>query len=326
MSTLYIPNSIGLQNFESIFKNNTFNFEDKNVNINFHPNYVAMHPMGIVFYAALGDYFRSNQITTHGEINPHIRSIPYLQRMGFFTAIGYDNPINTAEHEETGRFIPLTKILSTTELDAFIKNIDPLLHTLRETSRVIKHVFSELLLNVIEHSSSQFGGNVCASYNRKRRKISIGISDSGIGIYNSLRRYHHVKNSLEALYAALTPGISGTTPRIGGTEENAGAGLFFTKCIAQSTKNYFIIYSGDAYFKLRATPRGSTIHFNPNPIDDYKTVKENLPYFPGTLIGIDIYIEDTEAFNNLMAQIGTAYRLGIKKQKKDYYKKIKFIC
>jgi len=325
MSTLYIPNSIGLQNFESIFKNNTFKFDDKNVNIIFHPNYVAMHPMGIVFYAALGDYFRSNNFTSHGEINPQIRSIPYLQRMGLFNALGYGNPISTVEHEETGRFIPLTKITSAGELETFIRNIDPLLHTSRETSRVIKHVFSELLRNVLEHSFSASGGNVCASYNRKRKKISIGISDSGIGIYSSLKKYHKVKNSLEALYAALTPGISGTTPHIGGTEENAGAGLFFTKCIAQSTRNYFIIYSGDAYFKLRATPKGKLVHFNPNPKDDNRTEKENLPYFQGTLLGIDIYIEDTDAFNNLMAQIGSAYRIGIKKQKKDYHSKIRFV-
>lgn len=324
MSTLHIPNSIGLRNFESIFKDNTFDFSDANVDVAFHPHYVAMHPMGIAFYAALADHFRLNQILTHGEINTRIRSIPYLQRMGLFTALGYANPIVTREHEEAGRFIPLTKVSSATELDNFIKNIDPLLHTSRETSRVIKHVFSELLRNVIEHSQSVAGGNVCASYNRRRKKISIGISDAGIGIFRSLQRFHNVRTTLESLYAALTPGISGTTARIGGTEENAGAGLFFTKCIAQSTRNYFIIYSGDAYFKLRATPAGKRIQFNPDPKNDFKTVKENLPYFQGTLIGIDIYIEDTEAFNNLMTQIGNAYRLGVKKQKNDYYRRIRF--
>jgi anti-sigma regulatory factor (Ser/Thr protein kinase) len=324
VSILYVPNSIGLQNFESIFSKNSFNFNDGNVAIQFHPSYVAMHPMGIAFYAALGDYFLLHSIKTSATINYQIRSIPYLQRMGFFGGLGYGNPVATVEHEEAGRFIPLTKIKTNEELETFMKNIDPLLHTSRETSRVIKHVFSELLRNVLEHSQATNGGNVCASYNRNRKKISIGISDAGIGIYNSLRHYHRLNSSLEAIYAALTPGISGTTARIGGTEENAGAGLFFTKCIAKSTRNLLVIYSGDASFKLRATPKRKPIQFYPDPRQDHKTVRDRLPYFQGTLIGIDIFIEDTETFNNLMVEIGAAYRLGVKKQKKDYYKRISF--
>ena len=47
-------------------------------------------------------------------------------------------------------------------------------------------------------------------------------------------------------------------------------------------------------------------------------------YFNATLLGIDIYIEDTEAFNNLINKIGKAYQLSVKKAKKDYYKRIKF--
>ena len=49
---------------------------------------------------------------------------------------------------------------------------------------------------------------------------------------------------------ALTPGISGATPRIGGNETNAGAGLYFIKSIAQSSENFFVIYSGKSMFKL----------------------------------------------------------------------------
>ena len=45
MSELYIPNSIALRNFDSIFSNNTFDFTDKEVSIRFHSNYVAMHPI-----------------------------------------------------------------------------------------------------------------------------------------------------------------------------------------------------------------------------------------------------------------------------------------
>lgn len=324
MARLYIPNSIALRNFESIFTNNSFDFSDKKAEIDFHSSYVAMHPIGLAFYAALADNLKESNIAVSGRLNRSIKSIPYLQRMGLFRTFGFQDPISITEHEETGRFIPLRKIKNNEELSQLIKEIDPILHTTRENSRVIKHVFSELIRNILEHSYTKSGGNVCATYNRKKNKISIGISDSGIGLFNSLRNYHNIKNHSEALKLALIPGISGKTSKIGGTSENAGAGLFFTKCIAQSTKNHFLIYSGDSYFKLKLTPKNNSISFNSDPDNDYCTLKSNVPYFKGTLIGIDINISDSEAFNNLIDKIGDAYRLSVKKSKKDYSKRIRF--
>jgi anti-sigma regulatory factor (Ser/Thr protein kinase) len=324
MSTLYIPNSIALSNFDSVFKNNYFDFSDKKVEIRFHPKYVAMHPIGLALYAALGDYFRLNEIETSATINYEIRSIPYLQRMGLFSTLGYSDPVETEKHEETGRFIPLTRITTSDELTSFLKTIDPLLHTTRDISRIVKHVFSELLRNVLEHSSSKSGGHVCATYNRRRKKVSIGISDTGQGIREGMKGYKRFASHKNAILNALKPGISGTTKRLGGTQENAGAGLFITKCIAQSTRNHFLIYSGDSYFKLRARPLSEDILFNANPEDDYATIKDSLPAFSGTVIGIDIHIEDTTAFNKLMKTISDSYRTSLNKMKKDYFKRIKF--
>ncbi len=85
-----------------------------------------------------------------------------------------------------------------------------------------------------------------------------------------------------------------------------------------------MIYSGDSYFKLLTTPKGTEIVFNSDPRKDKSTKKTNLPLFKGTLVGIDMYIEDTTAFNRLMERIGDAYRLSVNKMKKDYYKRIKF--
>lgn len=325
MAKLYIPNSVALRNFDSLYKENNFEFDvDKTIDLAFHPNYVALHPVALAFYAAIGDLIAENGYVLGGTINPQIRSIPYLQRMGLFRAIGVEDIIETKEHEETGRFIPLKKITNSHELEEFIKTIDPILHTNRENSRVIKHVFSEILRNVLEHSDATFGANICATYNVKKKKISIGISDAGKGLFSSIVRNHRISTNKEAIIKALTPGISGTTSRLGGNEENAGAGLFFTKCIAQSTKNHFLIYSGSSYFKLKHTPKNESIRFNPNPIEDYCTIKEDLPYFKGTLVGIDINIEDSEAFNNLITEIGNAYTLGVKKNQKNYSNKIKF--
>jgi anti-sigma regulatory factor (Ser/Thr protein kinase) len=324
MSDLYIPNSIALRNFDSIFNNNDFNFSDGKVIIKFHSTYVAMHPVGLAFYAALADHFSTNNIKDEAIINYEIRSIPYLQRMGLFDALGYENPVPMKTHESTGRFIPLTRVEDSQDLENVLKTIDPILHTTQDTSPTVKHVFSELLRNVLEHSLAPFGGHVCATYNRNRKKISVGISDNGQGILKGMRGFRDFTSHKEAILYALTPGISGTTSRIGGTMENAGAGLFFTKCIAQSTRNHFLIYSGDSYFKLRATPKTKPVNINSDPREDYKTIREGLPFFQGTLIGIDLNIEDTEAFNNLIQKIGEAYGLSIRKAKQNYYKRIRF--
>lgn len=324
MGHLYIPNSISLRNFDNLFQNNDFDFSDKKISITFHPTYVAMAPIGLAFYAAIGDLIKTQGIENAAKLNFRIRSIPYLQRMGLFRSLGFSNPIETVEHDETGRFIPITKIRTSEELTHFIKTIDPILHTNRNNSRAIKHVFSEVLRNVLEHSGSPAGGNVCATYNRKRQKISIGISDIGEGLLTHLSKHHSVANYKSAIKLALTPGISGVTNRIGGDSENAGAGLFFTKCIAQSTNNHFVIYSGNTYYKLRFSAKRTLNKFNSNPFDDYCTIKENLPFFPGTLVGIDINIKDSQAFDNLIENIGSAYRESVKKNQKDFYKRIQF--
>jgi hypothetical protein len=64
--------------------------------------------------------------------------------------------------------------------------------------------------------------------------------------------------------------------------------------------------------------------FNPNPEDDKCNIKTDIPFFNGTLVGLDIQINDDKAFNNLIEKIGEAYQLGVKKTKKDFYSRIKF--
>ena len=81
MSTLYIPNSVALRNFDAIFTNNTFDFSDKKIRISFHNNYVALHPVGLAFYAAIADIIRANNCDYSASIKRSIPSIPYLQRM-----------------------------------------------------------------------------------------------------------------------------------------------------------------------------------------------------------------------------------------------------
>jgi hypothetical protein len=54
MSNLYIPNSVALRNFDTIFKNNDFDFSDKKVSVSFYDKYIAMHPVGPCFLCSIG--------------------------------------------------------------------------------------------------------------------------------------------------------------------------------------------------------------------------------------------------------------------------------
>jgi uncharacterized ubiquitin-like protein YukD len=45
---------------------------------------------------------------------------------------------------------------------------------------------------------------------------------------------------------------------------------------------------------------------------DRAKIRTDLPKFQGTLVGIDINIDDNEAFNNLIENIGQAYKISVK--------------
>ena len=96
MATLYIPNSVNLRNFDALFRDNSFDFSDGHAEIRFHPTMVALHPVGLAFYAALGDRLQAAGVRTTAEINERIHTIPFLQRMGLFGALGSGGPGRSA--------------------------------------------------------------------------------------------------------------------------------------------------------------------------------------------------------------------------------------
>lgn len=98
-----------------------------------------------------------------------------------------------------------------------------------------------------------------------------------------------------------------------------------TKAIAQATRNHFLIYSGDAYFKLKITPERNPIKYFADPKRDNHSKGEGFPNFNGTVIGIDITTKESPAFANIITRIGDIYQLSVKQAKKDFYKKIRFV-
>jgi anti-sigma regulatory factor (Ser/Thr protein kinase) len=242
--------------------------------------------------------------------------------MGLFKFLGINSGIHITEHEPAGRFMPLTQIKNSDELTQFIREMIPLLHLQPLQVDSIRYVVSELVRNVIEHACSQEGAIVSAQYFLKSNMIRIGIVDRGIGIKKSINQSHNAKSDLQAIQLALTPGITGTTRREGGTEANAGAGLFFIKSIAKVNRDFFMIYSGNTMYKLL---KGNPNKLYADPFRDKHSKVNDLPYWGGTVVGIDISLNETKEFSSLLDLIRDIYSKTVRERVRAKYKKPKFV-
>lgn len=318
---IYLPNSAHLQNIEGFIRKYRKGSTAR-LRVSGHDRYIHLHPFALAFCACAGATATHNGWETTGKLKD-VRSIPYFVRMKLFDYLAIQPPAEIEEHEEAGRFVPLTQFKTSEDLSRTITDLVPLLHAGPNVADPIRYVISELGRNVIEHSYSSVGGFVCAQYFRDQKRIAIGIADSGRGILNAIRQSHPAESEKDAFRLALTPGISGATPRIGGDETNAGAGLFFIRSIAKVSGNFFVMYSGSTLYKImRKQPDPNTLFAN--PLEEGHSLVEDLPPWEGTAIGIDINVDDTGKFSALLDIIRKSYNIDVKVKRKAYYKKISF--
>ena len=309
-----LPNSAYIGNIDPFLK--AINFSNPNkLEITANKKWIAVHPVVLSMVAALGLPIQSKNITCDKLT---ARSAHYLERMGLFEFLNIKSGLNIEKHEPAGRFIPLTQIQNSDKLTKFITDMIPLLHLDPKQADAIRYVTSELVRNVLEHSNSKIGAIVSAQYHLKSNMIRIGIVDTGIGIKNTINRSHIANTDLEAIRLALIPGITGTTKREGGTEFNAGAGLFFIKSIAKVNRNFFMIYSGNALDKLL---KDNPQKLYADPFKDKHSGGENYPYLQGTAVGVDISLNNTNEFSSLLKLIRDVYAKTIRDRKKARYKK-----
>lgn len=322
---IHLPNSAHLQNIEGFIRSYDPNGKTNGKNslvVSGHSRYIHVHPFALALAACAGAMAKHNSWTTSGVI-PNVRSAPYLVRMKLFDHLDVPVPQTIEEHEESGKFVPITQIRTSEDLRNTIANLIPLLHAAPAVADPIRYVISELGRNVLEHSQSPVGGFVCAQYFRNRKRIAIGMADAGIGIASAIRHSHKAASEALAMKLALTPGISGATPRIGGNETNAGAGLFFIRSIAKVSGNFFLMYSGNTNYKLLRKQQSRNLLFSDPTREDHR-MNTDLPTWQGTAIGIDINVDETAEFSSLIRLISKSYSIDVRVRKKQYFKKIQF--
>jgi len=318
-----LPNSAHLQNIQGFLRQ--WSPEEPNrLDFSMHDKWVSVHPAVLAMTACAAALVQHNGGAVEGKPEAH-RATAYLIRMGLFEFLQIDPEREIQRHEASGRFIALRQIRTSRELSSAITDLVPLLHGDPRQQDSIRYVFSELTRNVLEHSSSPVGALLCAQYYRQTNRVSIGIADAGIGIRRSITRSHQARTARDAIALALRPGITGTTSRLGGTERNAGAGLFFVKSIAALSRNHFVIYSEDTMFKLRKSPKNDSVALHADPLRDPHVFDTTLPSWPGTVVGIDINMAAGNQLADFLRAIQVAFAgETTSRRRKDYYKRIRF--
>jgi len=232
-----------------------FKGKGKHAVLDLHPGWTHAEPIVLAMAAAWGVRCRRDGMAI--RVKNLGRSARYLARMRLFEHLGIGFQTTQTEYEEAGRFIPITQVRARGEVPAVIGNISALLHLDDdpESLSAVQYCVSELLRNVLEHSNSPDGAFVAAHRftNKQPHRVTIAVADCGQGIREHLGIVHPAArpSDRDALALAMQPGITGAQPGVYGTPDNAGAGLFITRCIAKGTGGYFLLASGLAGYRLR---------------------------------------------------------------------------
>lgn len=310
---IHFTNQGTLQNFRNFAETLDFD-EPEKLEITMDKKWVNANPAQLALTVALALKVGKDKAEIIGPVPTSAR---YLDRMGLYDFVKTVSPFSEYDHREpSGRFVPITVIKDSADQSRFVTDMIPLFHLDAQNSRILSYIIGELARNTLEHAHSQDGAVVVAQYYKKSNRISFAICDTGIGLWKSLQIWHP-KTDKEALTLALTPGVSGTTRKIGGTADNAGAGLFFIKSIAKISRGYFVIFSGNSTYTLLKTRPDVKNKLYSDPFRDHYAFSDKISRFDGTLVAVDIKLDKTLEFAKLLGEIRDVFEVAIAERKRN---------
>lgn len=205
-----------------------------------------------------------------------------LSRNGFLADYGY-RPIQD-RYGTTFQWNQF-RISDSARFHKFIANqVDPrALPSITNGSRVVfLNKVCEIFQNAIEHSESNCGIFVCGQYFPTKSRLNFSISDAGIGIRDSVRRFYgkDMISSVNALSWALKR--SHTTKRKTG-HLPGGLGMDLLHRFAELNGGSILIASRRAYYSFRNGIR--------HPI---RKIRNDLP---GTSVTIEVNTDDKQFYS-----------------------------
>jgi hypothetical protein len=203
------------------------------------------------------------------------------ERMQFFSTLGpeilsgkkqvlRDVHDSVGPHAHPTAFLPITTLLTKNFKDDYGRSLSEineavdrrsalLAQTLTQlgsgyTFDIVQYSLREIIRNVFEHSGSEIL-RYCAQYWKKTSTVELIISDTGMGVYQSLIGNASFKKIAErdALHFACLPGVSGNARALkerasSNPWRNSGYGLYMTSRLCRNNGDFLIISNNHALF------------------------------------------------------------------------------
>lgn len=221
----------------------------------------------------------------------------YGGSMQFFESMGIPYGKKVNERRGSSNHVPVTVLTKQAITKSFIKKstdfntelislsiefANVLTRDMPIATQSISFIIREMLRNVFEHSEDD-SAFICAQYWKTKDIVELAISDSGIGIFNSLVKNinftNRVTNNRDAIAYSLKPGVSKIpVQKIKSSRynphDNSGFGLYMASELCTKLGGSFIIHSQDTILVMEE-----------NNFNYYYGIEDS---FPGTTIKMTI--------------------------------------
>ncbi|WP_434811518.1 ATP-binding protein [Microbacterium sp. bgisy189] len=309
--TILIPATVGLTDVELVIPH-TATFTGSSA-IEFEDGVaIDVHPMVLCAVAA-----QAARLSRSGERLALVEgaSLPSrLREMGLAEHLGVNDHNRQFMPDPTGRFIPVQRVESNVEANRLVTDFVPLLHAEPKTASAVTYVLWELLRNVLEHAGQAGGAYVAADLVDGR--VRLGVADAGVGVPQTIRRFHAAPTDREAIALAFQPGISGTTKQFGGNETNGGAGLFFMRSMCAVAGQSLVMASDGSL--MRIEEREEIPDNLAEALETATTTWLDLSApLQGTVVGVNLVLNLSGEYEELFKQIRGIYHARVSARKKQ---------